>query len=352
MSIDARLNKLVPALTARERAVLLLRSLHEKTPEDPAWRSTMPPSQARELNRYIGLINACNLQVPYMITVIEKDMEKLELMASWWFTLLLWQTNLAEIDYAASVVARESITESEYRRIAAAQANAYVSVATLAYELAEYRRDWTNSDVRPVGGWSDEVVVKDDVWTRLKREAEAELRKAVEEGKLDARGRGKRLSIRSGSFDAWVGRRPRVFHEWAGGYDVLPDDREAQVEADRRTLANLRDAIRRTPLQRMGDDGEGASLAAMMDGLIQRMMSLMALRWLDILQVETVIAEVAEDFGEDPLKPGTRAALDTAKATLLNIQCQLKAHNKVLVLSEPNEQDLDEMRSMLVHWSQ
>ncbi len=51
MSIVARLNRLAPALSARERATLVLRSLRDKTPEDPLWRRTMPPNQVEEFNR-------------------------------------------------------------------------------------------------------------------------------------------------------------------------------------------------------------------------------------------------------------------------------------------------------------
>ena len=60
MSIDARLNKLMPALTARERAILILRSWKEKTPEDPLWRLTLPQNQATEFSRLIDLMNAVN----------------------------------------------------------------------------------------------------------------------------------------------------------------------------------------------------------------------------------------------------------------------------------------------------
>jgi hypothetical protein len=76
MSIDARINRLMPVLSARERAVLVLRSLKDKTPEDLSWRRSMPREQVNEFNRYIGLMNACNMQVAHMITIIEKDVEK------------------------------------------------------------------------------------------------------------------------------------------------------------------------------------------------------------------------------------------------------------------------------------
>src|SRR5262245_55778270 len=135
MSIDARLNRLTPALSARERGLLVLRAWKEKTAQDPAWRETMPPGQTAEFNRLIDAMNVANHQFAFLITILEKEAEKLELKVSWHFCLRLWQVNLAEINVAASIVAREAITASEYRtRLADADAE-YVSVANLAYDL-------------------------------------------------------------------------------------------------------------------------------------------------------------------------------------------------------------------------
>ena len=83
MSIDARLNKLMPALSAKERAILVLRSLKDKTPEDPLWRRTMPQEQAREFSRLIVLMNACNIYLPLYITVVEQKTEHLCLKRHW-----------------------------------------------------------------------------------------------------------------------------------------------------------------------------------------------------------------------------------------------------------------------------
>ena len=79
MSIDARLGRLMPVLSARERGILVLRSLKEGTEEDPLWRLTMPPSQVREFNRYIGLMNACNIYLSHFITVVEQWTEQVNL---------------------------------------------------------------------------------------------------------------------------------------------------------------------------------------------------------------------------------------------------------------------------------
>jgi hypothetical protein len=88
MNLDARLNEVMPSLTARERAVLVLRSWKGRTPEDPTWRSTMPREQAAEFDRLIVLINACNLHVPLYITMIEQHTEKLLLRFAWWDSLV------------------------------------------------------------------------------------------------------------------------------------------------------------------------------------------------------------------------------------------------------------------------
>ena len=83
MSLDARLSRVMPALNAKERAILVLRSLKDRTPEDPAWRSTMQREQTSEFNRLIGLMNACNIFLPLYITMVEQRTEQLYLRRLW-----------------------------------------------------------------------------------------------------------------------------------------------------------------------------------------------------------------------------------------------------------------------------
>ena len=83
MRSDSRLNKLMPALTAKERAILILRSFREQTPEDPHWRSTMPLEQSSQINQYICLMNACNIYIPLYITMVAQHCEKLWLRVYW-----------------------------------------------------------------------------------------------------------------------------------------------------------------------------------------------------------------------------------------------------------------------------
>jgi hypothetical protein len=46
MSIDNRLSQPASALSSQERAILVLRSMKDKIPEDPAGRRTIPDAQS------------------------------------------------------------------------------------------------------------------------------------------------------------------------------------------------------------------------------------------------------------------------------------------------------------------
>ena len=59
-SNKARLDKLNNVLSAKERALLVLRSWKDGTEEEPRWRWTMLAEQTPAFNRYIGLMNAVN----------------------------------------------------------------------------------------------------------------------------------------------------------------------------------------------------------------------------------------------------------------------------------------------------
>src|SRR5690606_11772143 len=60
VSLDSRLSRLSPVLTAQERAVLVLEAWKDGKPEDPGWRSQMPREQAHAFNQLIDLMNAAN----------------------------------------------------------------------------------------------------------------------------------------------------------------------------------------------------------------------------------------------------------------------------------------------------
>jgi hypothetical protein len=86
----------------------------------------------------------------------------------------------------------------------------------------------------------------------------------------------------------------------------------------------------------------------MMDGLVEKMMNIIALRSLEIRGLEVILDEVAGEFGgEDPLKPSPREGLETAKANIMQVHRQLAAAHQVLELPEPTAEALQEMRQFV-----
>ena len=112
MSIDARLKKLTPLLSAKERAILVLGSLKDGTPEDPSWRTTMPMDQVTEFNRLIGLMNAANVHLAMFIALLETSVAKVNLRMAWFVTLLLWEDHLGAIRRAAKKKLQPSVTKN------------------------------------------------------------------------------------------------------------------------------------------------------------------------------------------------------------------------------------------------
>ena len=87
---DHRLDRLYPALTARERALLVLRAYKADEKPDQAIYRTCPPAQGREFNRYIRLMNAVNTEVAYLLMLISGQVRQVDLKYAWMMTLLLW----------------------------------------------------------------------------------------------------------------------------------------------------------------------------------------------------------------------------------------------------------------------
>jgi hypothetical protein len=348
VSLDARLSRLAPALSARERALLVLRSMKDKTPEDPLWRNTMPNDQVREFNRLIDLMNAANREMAFLIAMIEKEMEKLELRAAWLFSLYLWRLNLADINFTAPLVTREAITRSEHEKLVAEAADDYLLVSQLAVVLAEEKRTWSDDDVEAVG-WTRELVLKPQAWKSIVAKAEHQIREAVDAGNLEARGAGRKLAVKRAAFDAWLGRPVTLYPEWAGAYEVLPDERAVHVEADRHTLKHLRQAIEETPLP--GDvlqHVQGSNLDAFIDAMEERLEQGLLMRWEEVVAAERVVDQIAAEFdGEDPLKPRSRAGLQRARELGEKLAQELGAMGRPVELANDADDEVRELRLML-----
>ncbi len=86
---DGRIDRLYPALTAKERALLVLRAWKQDEEEDRRIRLTMPSAQINEFNLYIDLLNGARELTPY-VHAIGIMIDQMDLRYGWLLTLDLW----------------------------------------------------------------------------------------------------------------------------------------------------------------------------------------------------------------------------------------------------------------------
>jgi hypothetical protein len=345
VSIDARLSRLSPALSARERAILVLNAWKEGKEDEPSWRSTMPQNQAHEFNRLIALMNAANREVATLIRLLKQSADECRLRFAWLTSLVLWQEHVDEIRRAIRVAVREPISEAEYAVKVAKFREEWVDIEELAGVLAGDAGGWTEDDYE-----EDEdgaLQVKDEAWNRVCAEKERWLRDRVADGSLPAKGKGRRLKVQEGAFDDLVGRPSGACPEGDGHllYQVVADEYAEQVKTDRDLLRRLQRVLEWKPFYGPEKVDLPQMPEYMLGALKQGLALLMVSTWTQLRSVEVVLDEMAPEFdGIDPLRPLPREALNDAKTGLLSLQKQLRAFDVEVDLREPLDEELEEMR--------
>lgn len=113
-----RMDKLLPALTAQERALLILRAVKNDEAPDPDVLRTAPPQQARSLTRYLFLIRTINEALLPVILFLEEELSQLELLLGQMDLHRLRVSHVLALAEYIALCTKEPITESEYRRLA------------------------------------------------------------------------------------------------------------------------------------------------------------------------------------------------------------------------------------------
>src|SRR3990170_2412719 len=85
-----RLTDLYPALSARERARLILQAIKEDRDADPMIRRTMPESQYDQFNHLMSRISGVNSDLAVLLMVLELHLETLDAKFAWLITTQLW----------------------------------------------------------------------------------------------------------------------------------------------------------------------------------------------------------------------------------------------------------------------
>jgi hypothetical protein len=355
VSGSQRLDKLYPALTAKERALLVLRAWKVDQEEDAAVRRTMPQSQAPDFNHYIHLMNAANLDAGKYIAVLNGIVTQLGLKHAWLASLQLWGTRVWELATYIILHTNEPITESEHRRLVEKARAEMVPVADLAETLVERYDGWTKADTEHGGEDGDEQVVRQKAWNRLLAEKKRELSRLVEEGVLAGKHRGRRLLINNGSFYDWLGEPVPVCPDWGKGYDVLPDDQADLVESLKSERLRVREVVAKSPVssvQRLLEEQLGRPVTErqerwdeVMAALAESLGEEIPWCWQELRAAETVLEEVAEAFdGEDPLLPQVREVLDKTRRDLVQLHPLLSFVDVEVELPEPDEERVEFLR--------
>jgi len=353
---DGRLDKLYPALTAKERALLVLRAWKQDEEEDRRVRLTMPEGQIREFNRSIDLMNGAHSLTPY-IYVLRLHIDQLSLRYGWLLALDLWAIHALSLGEFICFETKEPITESEYRQ-RQETARAEIEPASEFVELlTEDHEGWAAGDLKG-GDDGEEPTVTDAAWRRVCKEKEGELASLVAAGVLEGARKGKRLLINAASFYGWRGEEVPIWPDWGVEFDVLPDAEAKEADRRRQARERARQALQRSPsfsaLLRRGTggdspDGGGGSGEDGADrirvALEERLREGASTWWQGLVAAEMVVDEVAAEFGgEDPLQPAEREALCDARVRLEGLIEELGQRLGPLEPGEPPDELLAALR--------
>ena len=347
MSRDSRLSKLLPGLTARERAILVLQSWREDKQEDLSWRRTMPQNQTNEFNRYIGLMNVANRELHLLIGRIEHMADKLDVRFAWLTSLILWQEHVDEIRRAVRVAVREPISEGEYAARVEANRSRWVDLEELAAELASDAGGWREEDYEADEEGHQQLT--DEAWDRVCGAKKGWLLEQIAAGNLEARGKGRRLKVQEGDFDDLIGHEGGAAPQDYLSYRVVPDSEAAQTETDRALLGSLQRVLDWKPVE----GGEGSSGVPDMPGRLLDALKVgiaggLILAWVELRTTEHVLEEIGVEFeGADPLKPRGREMLAETKRRLLKLQEELRYFRMEVVLRDPLPEEIEEMRAFV-----
>jgi hypothetical protein len=235
LSTDRRLDRLYPALSAKERAILILRAWKAEEGHDPRIRSTIPTNQVHEYNRLIRLINGAH-ELGLVLIWLEAVLAQAELKQSWFMTLLLVAEDMEQIALWQLCETAEPITASAFQQ-----------------RLAEGRKDLLS-----VNGAAELLVAEegtpeeDAAYAGAVKEKRQQVQAAVAAGELGTRGKGSRMRMTAGDLYDWAGLEFKAVTEYGMSFDVHPDAEAEEVAAMRARRERMEQALRRW----LGDDAE------------------------------------------------------------------------------------------------
>lgn len=344
--MSKRLDRLLPGLSAKERAILTLRDYKADKPQDRRLLQTAPESQTGELNRLIGMMNAANGDLAHLLLVIRERVRLDELRLGWlqWARMCALDLWAARAHFLMS--GKEPTTESAYRQREAAARSDLLSLEACATIYTEDYHVWDAADYE-MDEDGDQVPI-DGAWYRVRDQKRAELEALVDAGSLSATGKGKRRKVSCGAFYDWLGKPVPVAPDFGGEFDVQPDCREREVARARHDHEFMQRLLDRgacklelpldmeSPLNVEPPGGKfNVELARVVAATIR---ACVRENWRQLRAIEAQIDAITEAFdGEDVLHERPRAYLDEAKATLNEVRETLQEYTGAFELPDPDE---------------
>ena len=267
MTASTRADKLFSALSAKERALLVLRAWKEGGEEDREVRATTPVNQIDKFNHYIDLMNSVNERLGHYLLVLRANVEQLGLINGWLATMRLWDLHAFELGLFIFRNVPEPIAES--------------------------------------------------VYARLKR----------------------------------TSRRREVLPDRALRYAVYPDADASKFKELVEERAAVWESFQRAPCAVFAEPADEPSrMQEAFQALVDRLKHQVVEYWVDLRGIEMLVAEAAEEFGEDPALPELRGIIDWMRQELLELRDELKSsHREEIELTEPPEERMSTLRK-LAHW--
>ena len=265
MSLRPQLDRLMPALSGRERAIIVLRNFKEGKPQDHGIARGMSPEEARVYNQLMRLINVCNQDLVSLIGLIGQSVERQSLRLAWLFSLTMWEMHALEVNDYLAECTREPVTESEYR---------------------ERQRKARKHPTRP---------------------------------------------------------------KWGAAYDVRPDGEAEQVVLERGRRGKIQKRLKqiltdddRAPWWTQGSRHLTLAIEKGLKGI-----------WSEVLALEVVLDEVAEEFeGDDVLKPALREEIEAAKIKALDIHTAIQDWTGPFELPEADQDAVKQTRDLVERWAE
>lgn len=350
--LNARVERLYPALSARERIVLILEAANDEREPEPRIRETMPNDQVGAFNHYLGQLRGANRPIGSYVLVFVQEVAHARTQLLLLSALAMWGTDRsALLDYIAFNT-NQPCTQAEFDE-----------------HLAEARAEDLSLDdavdaVIEARGLSAAVAAGNPAtehrrFRQVSRPIEAELRALVANKALVGGGRGTRLAINAGSFYDWLGQPTPVPPEWGHRYEVVAAEEAAwRHESWKRMRARAKSgphapttvlaAFSPTRDSLLPDDSlseHDVRMRTLAERLRRELLRLSGA----VGALDAVLDEVRGNLGgHDAVHPMVRGAIERARAEL----AELREHAALLVgaieSTEPDGEVLETLRA-LVH---